>query len=94
MRSFILHRSISIALLLILALINWIVSGTGWFFWIAITWVMILVIHFCIVRSIDVDEDWADERARDLRLKSYDYRHIDAIRSSYIKPRKRQKNKK
>ncbi|NIP25088.1 MAG: hypothetical protein GWN81_11250, partial [Phycisphaerae bacterium] len=88
MRSFILHRNLCIVILVLLFIINAMIDGSGWFFWLALTWVMLIVIHFCIVKSIDVDEDWADERARDLRIKSYDYKHIAAIRNSYIKLRR------
>lgn len=88
MQYFILHRNIAIVSLLLLFFADWIVDGSGWFFWLALSWIMALVIHFCIVKSIMVDEDWADERARDLRIKSYDYKHIHAIRDRYIKPRR------
>ena len=90
MRYFALHRTLFLVCLSVLFAVNWLIEDSGWFFWLALVWVMGLVIHFCIVKSIDVDEDWADERAMDLRTKSYDLKHINAIRGRYIKPRRRQ----
>lgn len=35
--------------------------------------------HYLVYKSRTVDEKWADERTADLRSKSYDAGHIDAI---------------
>jgi hypothetical protein len=36
-------------------------------------------VHYLVYKSRTVDEKWADERTADLRSKSYDAGHIDAI---------------
>lgn len=55
-----------------------------WLFWLALGWGAVLLIHQLIVKSFSVDEDWAYGRAHDLRQKSYDHRHMNAIRGHYI----------
>lgn len=35
--------------------------------------------HYLVYKSRTVDDKWADERTADLRSKSYDAGHIDAI---------------
>jgi hypothetical protein len=81
------HRIVLIGGLIILFLINRLTAGSGWFFWVCLAWSVIFAVHFFVVKSINVDEDWADDRAYELREKSYDLKHIRDIRKSYIKPR-------
>jgi hypothetical protein len=81
------HRSVLIVGLAALLLLTWLITASGWLFWVCLSWGMIFAIHYFLVKSINVDEDWADDRAYDLREKSYDLRHIRDIRRSYIKPR-------
>jgi hypothetical protein len=38
-----------------------------------------LAVHYLVHKSRTVDESWAEERTADLRSKSYDAGHIDAI---------------
>lgn len=57
-------------------------------FWILAGWAVPLAVHFFYVKSVGVNDEWADERAKDLRLKSYDYGHIKQIQESYDKTRK------
>lgn len=76
--------------LLLMVLSHWLGFSAGWFFWLGLAWSMLWVAHYCIVKSVYVDEDWVEERARDLRFKSYDLGHINKIRGHYIKrPKKR-----
>lgn len=81
------HRIVLIVAIAVLFLINWLSTGSGWFFWTCLIWGVLFAVHYFLVKSINVDEDWADDRAFDLREKSYDLRHIRDIRRSYIKPR-------
>ena len=87
-RSLFWHRILFIVGLATLFLINWLTSSSGWFFWTFIGWGVVFTLHYFIVKSITMDEDWAYDRTADLRQKSYDWRHISDIRSSYIIPRK------
>jgi len=53
-------------------------------FWPGLIWSFVLAIHFFIVRSMDVDEDWVEERADDVRRHAYDFQHI---RDIYTEPK-------
>ena len=55
-------------------------SGNLWAFWPAFVWGLALLVHYLIVRSIHVEEEWVDERAADLRMNSYDFDHIHNIK--------------
>ena len=55
--------------------------GTWWSFWVLFVWGVLLAVHFFFMRSVHVDEDWADERAENLRIRSYDVSHIEDIGS-------------
>ncbi len=58
-------------------------SGTLWVFWPAGVWGLGLLVHFLIVRSIHVQEEWVDERVADLRMNSYDFDHIHNIQDRF-----------
>jgi hypothetical protein len=55
--------------------------GRPWFHWPAMAWGAVMLAHYLYCKSMQVahDEAWADERSRDLRMKSYDLGHIRAI---------------
>lgn len=42
-------------------------------------WGVALGVHYLVYKTRTVDERWAEERTADLRSKSYDAGHIDAI---------------
>ncbi len=50
------------------------------FFWPFAAWAFALAIHFFIASSFDVNDQWVDERAAELRMRSYDFDHIANIR--------------
>jgi hypothetical protein len=50
--------------------------GALWFHWPVMTWGAIAGAHLLYCKSVNVDEAWAERRALDLRLKSYDLGHI------------------
>lgn len=81
------HGAVMALALAVLFLFNRAYPGSGWYFWLALAWAVALLIHFLLVKSLYADEEWASDRANDLRLKSYDHKHINAIRKHYIKPR-------
>lgn len=91
-RSLYWHRIVFIAGIVLLFLVDWWLASSGWLFWVLISWVCLFALHYSVVKSISVDEDWAYDRTYDLRQKSYDHKHIHSIRSSYIIPRKKTKS--
>ena len=38
------------------------------------------MLHYMLAKASTVDERWAEERARELTIKSYDRSHIESIR--------------
>jgi hypothetical protein len=63
----------------VLIAVNWATGGSWWSFWPLAAWAVALGVHYLIYKAKAVDEDWAAERAADLRSKSYDAGHIDSI---------------
>ena len=63
--------------------LNKLTSDYIWSFWPFFFWSLLLACHFFLVRSIRADDRWAEERALQLRAKSYDVDHIRSIERSY-----------
>lgn len=63
----------------VLFLIDRVAGGGWWSFWLIYAWGIVLAVHFFYVRSVNVDERWVEERADDVRLRSYDVSHIEDI---------------
>jgi len=49
-------------------------------FWPLAAWSVALAVHFFVASAADVQDDWVDERSLELRMRSYDFGHIDDIR--------------
>ena len=64
------------ASLTLLMLIAELIGGNWWYFWPMITWAVLLAIHYFIASTLAIDEDWAAEKATDVRTRSYDFGHI------------------
>ena len=62
---------------------NWLSAGSRWAFWPIAAWSVALAVHYLAYRARSTDERWAEERAADLRSKSYDASHIDSIAERY-----------
>jgi 2TM domain len=56
-----------------------------WAFWPLLATGFLLALHFFAYKSFSVDDVWADERAQELNLKSYDRSHIEDLKSRYDK---------
>lgn len=48
-------------------------------FWPLAVWSVALAVHYFIASALDVNEGWIEDRALDLRTKSYDFDHIRNI---------------
>jgi uncharacterized membrane protein len=48
-------------------------------FWPLLAWFFIAAIHFFIVKSMEVDDEWADAKADKLRRDAYDFQHVREI---------------
>ena len=83
-RLFALHRLAYILIVGVALAVNVLTfSGTLWIFWPAGAWGLVLLVHFLIVRSIHVQDEWVDERVADLRMNSYDFDHIHNIQDRF-----------
>ncbi len=72
-----------------LILVNALTGHGWWSFWPLFVWGAALAVHFLYVKSGSVDDDWADRRARKLKLTSYDHGHMRQIEDTYAKPVRR-----
>ena len=64
---------------------DYFMAGASWFYWPVMAWGAVVGVHWLYCKSIDVDDDWAERRTINIRLKSYDLGHIAAIDESYRK---------
>lgn len=62
-----------------LTVVNIYVGGGWWSFWPMCGWGMLLAMHFFYYKSVTVDEEWAQLRSDDLKVRSYDLGHIQDI---------------
>ena len=56
-----------------------------WLFWPMMVWTILFLVHFLVVKSLDVDGDWVAERTEKTAMKAFDISHIETIRESYEK---------
>ena len=79
------HLLVYAAVNSVLFLINLLTPGPWWFFWPTLGWGVGVAIHYMYVRSVSIDEGWADRRADEVRYKAYDVAHIKDIDERYKK---------
>jgi len=68
-----------------LFLINLLIGGGWWVFWPIFVWGIALSAHWFYVKSINVDEQWVEERTFDIRHGAYDLGHIEDIEKRHEK---------
>jgi hypothetical protein len=73
------HLYVYAALFVLTVLLNKAFGASLPMFWPLAVWGLALTIHFFISSSIDIPDDWIEERAEDLRGRSYDFDHIRDI---------------
>ena len=56
-----------------------------WLFWPLMVWTILFLIHFLVVKSLNIDSDWVAERTEQTALKAFDISHIESIRESHEK---------
>ncbi len=54
-----------------------------WLFWPMMAWTVLFLIHFLVVKSLNIDSDWVAERTEKTAMKAFDISHIETIRESY-----------
>ncbi len=73
----------------LLVLIDLLTPGSWWFFWPMFGWGIGVAMHWLYVKSVNMDDDWAEQRTEDIRQKAYDAGHIEDIEKRYGKARSR-----
>ncbi len=53
------------------------------FFWSALVWGFLLILHYFYIKSLHISDDWADEHANKVTDKAYDVSHIESLRERY-----------
>ena len=86
-RSFRWHGAAFIAVNLVLTAANAAAGPPWWALWPLIATTLLLALHYFLRKAFTVDERWAEERATELNLKSYDRSHIEDIKSRRIDAR-------
>jgi hypothetical protein len=53
---------------------------TWWFFWPLLTWSVLFTLHIMVMRTIDVDDAWVEERSNKIADNALDLSQVEAIR--------------
>ena len=62
-----------------LFLIDLLTPGPWWFLWPMFGWGVAVAAHWLYVKSVTIDDDWAQRRTEDIRLQASDLGHIEDI---------------
>lgn len=73
------HRNAFLVVNGALHVANILMGARWWAFWPLFGWGVVFLAHYLYVKTISVDQAWVDERAEELRYKSYDLGHIRDI---------------
>ncbi|HEX5613419.1 MAG TPA: 2TM domain-containing protein [Burkholderiales bacterium] len=65
---------------------NVVIGGGWWSFWPLVLWGFALGGHYLVHKARTIDDAWVEERTEDVRSKSYDAGHIDAIKKGPAAP--------
>ncbi len=74
-----------------LFLIDLLTPGSWWFLWPMFGWGVALAAHWLYVKSVNIDDDWAQQRTEDIRLQAYDLGHIQDIEKRHEKAEARRR---
>ncbi len=74
-----------------LFLIDLLTPGPLWFLWPMFGWGFALAAHWLYVKSVNIDDDWAQRRTEDIRLQAHDLGHIEDIAKRHEKAEARRR---
>ena len=82
-RGWLIRHAYALSLVLVpVWVIDFFVPG-GWSsFWLTMLWFMVFAGHYFFLRALASSDDWANDRALELKVRSYDVRHIQEIERS------------
>lgn len=82
-RYFRIHLRAYAAGAVLFVIVNFVAAG-GWrFLWTVFAWGFLVFVHYMYVKSMTIDNGWAQRRARDVTGKAYDAGHIEDIQKRY-----------
>jgi hypothetical protein len=82
-RAFPWHVRIFLAVNVILGIANAATGGPWWAFWPLLITAVALGVHYLFRKAAAADERWAEQRAEELNLKSYDRSQIENLKARY-----------
>ena len=50
-----------------------------------ITWSLVIMVHYLVVRSVSVDAEWIEKRTDQVTDDAKDTSHIESIRNHYVR---------
>ena len=74
-----------------LFLIDLLTPGPWWFLWPMFGWGVAVAAHWLYVKSVNIDDDWAQRRTEDIRLQAYDLGHIEDIEKRHEQAKARRR---
>lgn len=74
-----------------LLLIDLLAPGQWWFLWPMLGWGVVVAVHWLYVKSVHIDEAWAQLRTEDIRLAAHDLGHIEDIARRHEKAEARRR---
>ena len=78
------HFVLYFSALVIWALAILLSTGTWSAFWPMITWSLVIMVHYLVVRSVSVDAEWIEKRTDQVTDDAKDTSHIENIRNHYV----------
>jgi hypothetical protein len=86
-RHILVYAAVSSALFLI----DLLTPGPWWFLWPTFGWGVAVAAHWLYVKSVHIDEVWAQQRTEDIRLQAHDLGHIEDIVTRHEKAEARRR---
>ena len=82
-RYFRLHCRVYLAALALLVVTKLFLVDGWWPIGVGAVWGFALLVHYLVVKSASIDDDWADRRADAVTDKAYDAGHMSDIRDRH-----------
>jgi hypothetical protein len=65
-------------ILIVISQVIW--PTTWWFFWPLLIWSVLFTLHIMVMRTIDIDDAWVEERSNKIADNALDLSQVEAIR--------------
>lgn len=68
---------------MVLGIVTAALLSAPWLFWPLMIWTLLFLAHFLLAKSLEVTNDWVDERTEHTVMRAHDLSHIESIREHY-----------